>query len=159
MMNDLTHDQKAIHFETWQHIHEVRKLLHHMQALLGERAIEHDQSKMFSVEECAVFAEYTPKLKHIQYGSEEYSKCMAEMGPAIRHHHENNRHHPEAHAHGVRDMDLLDVLEMLCDWKAATLRTKDGDLRRSLQVNRDRFALEPQLAAILANTFPLMEVE
>jgi hypothetical protein len=50
-------------------------------------------------------------------------------------------------------MSLFDVLEMLLDWKAATERMKGGgDIRRSLEINRERFKLTPQLESILANT-------
>lgn len=45
------------------------------------------------------------------------------------------------------------MLEMLLDWKASTERMKNGgDIRRSLEINRDRFKLTPQLESILANT-------
>jgi hypothetical protein len=155
-MTELTHDQKAIHFETWQHIYEVQKLLHKMQVELGRRALEHDQSKM-QHPEAETFAEYTPRLKHIEYGSDEYRQCMKEMGPAIKHHQENNRHHPEMHEGGVNGMNLVDLLEMLCDWKAATMRTKNGDIRRSLEIQRKRFGLSDQLMSILENTIPLIE--
>jgi hypothetical protein len=156
-MNELTHDEKAIHFETWQHIHEVRKLITGMQEELGRRSLEHDQSKIYSAEECSTFAEYTPKLKHIEYGSDEYRQCMEEMGPAIEHHQKNNRHHPEAHENGVDGMNLIDVLEMLCDWKAATLRTKNGDIRRSIEIQQERFGLSDQLVRLMENTIPLLE--
>ena len=54
---------------------------------------------------------------------------------------------------GIEGMSLFDVLEMLMDWKAATERMKNGgDIRRSLEINRDRFKLSPQLESILANT-------
>jgi hypothetical protein len=49
-------------------------------------------------------------------------------------------------------MKLFDVLEMLMDWKAASERHADGDIRRSLVINTDRFKLSPQLVSILANT-------
>jgi hypothetical protein len=53
----------------------------------------------------------------------------------------------------VNGMSLFDVLEMLLDWKAATERMKGGgDIRRSLEINRERFKLTPQLESILANT-------
>lgn len=58
---------------------------------------------------------------------------------------------------GVDGMTLLDVLEMLIDWKAATERMKNGgDIRKSLEINRERFKLSPQLTAILANTIKEM---
>jgi hypothetical protein len=49
-------------------------------------------------------------------------------------------------------MSLLDLLEMLCDWKAASERHADGDIARSLRINRERFGIDGQLAAILENT-------
>jgi len=156
-MTELTHDQKATHFETWEHIHEVQKLLYNMQVELGRRALQHDQSKM-KHPEAATFAEYTPKLKHLEYGSDEYRQCMKEMGPAIKHHQQHNRHHPEMHLDGIDSMDLIDILEMLCDWKAATLRTKNGNIYRSIELQQKRFGLSEQLVNILKNTVVLMSV-
>jgi hypothetical protein len=58
---------------------------------------------------------------------------------------------------GVNGMSLFDVMEMLLDWKAATERMKGGgDIRRSLEINTERFKLSPQLASILANTIKEM---
>lgn len=54
---------------------------------------------------------------------------------------------------GIDGMTLLDVLEMLIDWKAATERMKDGgDIMKSLEINRGRFSISPQLESILLNT-------
>lgn len=53
---------------------------------------------------------------------------------------------------GLRGMSLLDVLEMLVDWKAAGERHNDGSIERSLTVNRGRFKISDQLYAILENT-------
>lgn len=154
---ELTHDQKAIHFETWEHIHQVRKILHEVQKELLDRALNHDQSKIHSEEECATFAEFTPKLKQLEYGSEAYSQCLKDMGPAVRHHQTSNRHHPESFDRGIDGMNLIDVLEMFCDWKAATLRTKDGDIIKSLEIQRKRFKISDQLMNILYNSIPLVE--
>jgi hypothetical protein len=50
-------------------------------------------------------------------------------------------------------MSLLDILEMLCDWKAATERMKDGgDLKSSIVINRERFGMDELLTCILMNT-------
>lgn len=156
-MKELTHDQKAIHFETFQHIHEVQKLLYLMQVEIGRRALAHDLSKIYSDEECETFAEYTPKLKDLRYGSKEYKECLKEMGSAVEHHQKSNRHHPEAFQNGINGMNLIDILEMLCDWKAATKRTLNGDLNKSLIINKERFQISEQLLAIFKNTFPLLE--
>lgn len=58
---------------------------------------------------------------------------------------------------GIRGMSLLDVLEMLCDWKAATLRHNDGDIRRSIEINQGRFGYSDELKQILLNTLPAIE--
>lgn len=52
----------------------------------------------------------------------------------------------------VDGMSLLDLLEMLCDWKAAGERHADGSIEKSLQINKKRFAISDQLNAILRNT-------
>jgi hypothetical protein len=41
-------------------------------------------------------------------------------------------------------MDLVQVIEMLADWKAATLRHADGDLARSIEQNAERFGYGDQ---------------
>ena len=50
------------------------------------------------------------------------------------------------------DMTLVDLVEMLADWKAATERHADGDMGRSLELQRDRFKIAPQLMSVLWNT-------
>ena len=52
----------------------------------------------------------------------------------------------------IRFMNLIDLLEMLLDWKAASMRHANGDLHRSIEINTERFRLDPQLVHILKNT-------
>ncbi len=49
-------------------------------------------------------------------------------------------------------MSLFDLIEMLCDWKAAGERHADGSIEMSLGHNRERFNISPQLHSILENT-------
>ena len=44
------------------------------------------------------------------------------MGPALQHHYEDNCHHPEHYRNGIHDMNMVDLIEMLCDWRAAIKR-------------------------------------
>lgn len=106
-----------------------------------------------------MFAEVTERLSGLTYGSPEYYECLEEMKKgALGHHYDHNRHHPEHHSEGVRDMTLFDLLEMLCDWKAATLRHKDGDMQKSVEHNADRFNIPLPIVRILANTVRLIDV-
>jgi hypothetical protein len=52
----------------------------------------------------------------------------------------------------VDGMTLLDLVEMFCDWKAATERHADGSIEKSIQHNKGRFKLTDQLASILENS-------
>lgn len=56
----------------------------------------------------------------------------------------------------VNGMNLIDLLEMKCDWKAASERHADGDIRRSIEINTKRFGLSDQLTQILTNTVDAM---
>lgn len=153
----LTHDQKAAHFETYEHIHEVQKLINKVVAELLQRSNLHDLDKIYHSEHSAKFAESTKNLKNNEYGSDGYKKCMVEIESAIKHHYQNNSHHPESHQNGINDMNLIDLFEMLCDWKASTLRTKDGDIYKSLEIQKCRFNIDDQLLMILKNTVKFLE--
>lgn len=149
---ELTLEQQAMNSETWRHIDRVRHLMAAVIENILFRMDEHDQSKLASPE-VEIFAEFTPKLKETVYGSEDYKEYLRQMKPALDHHYGNNSHHPEHFEDGVDDMDLLDLIEMVCDWKAAGERHEDGgNLLRSIKINTERFKLSPQLAKILNNT-------
>ena len=144
-------EQKATNFDTMRHIERVRNLLNKFAFELIWRGQEHDQSKLESPE-VEVFTEYTPKLAGTTYGSQEYNEFRRVMDTALQHHYANNRHHPEHHKNGVNDMTLVDIVEMLMDWKAASERHNDGNILKSIEKNADRFGLSPQLVRILENT-------
>ncbi len=52
----------------------------------------------------------------------------------------------------IDKMDLIDILEMLCDWFAASKRNLNGDITSSINKNAERFGISPQLTKILHNT-------
>jgi hypothetical protein len=143
---------------TYQHIQIVQGLLSVVLTELTKRTIAHDQSKLASPER-EVFDEYTPKLAGSTYGSDEYKRFLAGMKPALDHHYAVNSHHPEHYPDGIRGMSLVDLLEMLCDWKAATLRHNDGDIRKSIEINQQRFGYSDELKQILLNTLPLIDIQ
>lgn len=137
--------------DTHAHIETVRTFLEAVRLQLYHRAVVHDASKLVSPEKKA-YDILTPRLKGLTYGSEEYRASLREMKPAIEHHYANNSHHPEHYENGVAGFDLLDLVEMLCDWKAASLRHADGNILDSITHNIERFKLDPQVASILRNT-------
>jgi len=110
-----------------------------------------DQSKLVNPE-VKSFTKYTSKLAKCTYNSDEYKGYLKSMKPALDHHYACNRHHPEHYKDGVEDMNLLDILEMFCDWKAASERHNDGNIRKSIEINANRFGLSPQIVKIMENT-------
>jgi hypothetical protein len=135
--------------DTQQHIYEVRELLHRVALALIERGRWHDSSK-FTLPEKTAYDRVTPKLKGVAYGSDEYTKVVAELGDALKHHYANNSHHPEHYPDGIAGMDLLDVVEMVCDWVVAGRRNEDQEV--NMMANIVRFRIQPQLVSILTRT-------
>ena len=137
--------------ETLKHIDKVRLLMAKLSEEILRRALDHDWSKLNPPEK-EYFDNFTEALSKLTYGSEEYKKSLEDLKPALEHHYAENMHHPEFHRDGINDMTLIDLIEMVCDWKAASERHENGDIFKSLEINKQRFGVEPQLAKILENT-------
>ena len=138
--------------DTEKHIKRVGEYLSKCINELSHRAEMHDYDKLNDETEKAMFDEYTPKLKHCTYGSEEYKSYLAGLKPALVIHYKNNRHHPEHFKKGIQEMNLIDILEMICDWKASSERHEDGDIYRSIEINQMRFSYSYELVQLLKNT-------
>jgi len=143
------------HPDTVRHRARVQALMGELTWLLDARAAEHDLSKTQSPE-VEAFNAVTDQLAGLEYGSQEYKDALRDLGPALTHHYAKNRHHPESHADGINGMTLLDLVEMLTDWKAASERHTTGSMEASLAINAARFGIDPQLLRILANTVASM---
>ena len=137
--------------DTNKHIDEVRKRIDEVQRDLSKRFYQHDKSKL-EEPELSMFDEYTPKLRDSTYGSDEYKQFLVGMGEGLAHHYEVNDHHPEHFPGGIEDMNLVQLIEMLCDWKAATMRHADGDLEQSIEQNAERFGYGNKMKKLLLNT-------
>lgn len=131
----MTKDEIETNLATYEHLEHIRSMLAVFAAALIARG------------------EFTPKLKAMTYGSDEYTDCLKAMAPALRHHYACNRHHPEHFTEGISGMNLIDLVEMFIDWKASGKRMADGgDMQKSIDVGAKRFVMDPQLVAIFRNT-------
>lgn len=151
----MSYDSEA---ETRKHIKRVSDLLMVVCKELINRSIEHDMTKL-SYPEKELFDEFTPALKALVYGSEEYNETLKRLGVALDHHYENNRHHPQYFQSGINGMTLIDLLEMFCDWKAASERHTNGDILNSITINSERFQMSEQLTLIFKNTAEYLSYE
>lgn len=137
--------------DTLKHAKMVREYGIRLSDDLMRRLLIHDKSKMGSPEK-EIFDEFTPKLKDSTYGSDEYKEYLKSMGEALSHHYANNQHHPEHYTNGIKGMSLVDLCEMIADWKAASLRHGNGDIMKSIEINQERFGYSDELKQILINT-------
>lgn len=145
--------------ETLAHIDRVRHFVGQAEWNLSVRAEKHDASKLIPPE-VEAFDIATPKLAGLEYGSEEYRQSLRDLGPALQHHFEQNDHHPEHFENGVRGMSLMALIEMLCDWRAASERTKQRTddpekvktFADGLAYQKERFGISDDLYEILLNT-------
>lgn len=137
--------------DTLAHIERVRELIGLFISKMIVRSHAHDKSKLQEPEKSG-FDFYTPRLKGCTYGSTEYKNFLAGLGESLKHHYANNSHHPEHYMDGIAGMSLLDVVEMFCDWKAATERHADGSLDKSIGINKERFKYDDMIESIFQNT-------
>ena len=119
---------------------------------LEKRKESHDESK-FKSPERETYDKYIPMLKETKYGSDEYYEVRKKMEQeGLKHHYEVNRHHPEHFPGGINDMTLIDVVEMFCDWYAASLNSDTG-FKSGLKNNKNKFHMSEQLYQIFLNTY------
>ncbi len=140
---------------THEHIYQVQNLLNYCIYLLSIRLIDHDYSKTIPPE-LDGWNEMAGELHERAYGSPEYFAVMEKFKPVIEMHYRNNRHHPEHHTEGIRGMNLIDLLEMVCDWEAAARRGNKHALP-SLDFNQARFGFSDDLKNIIGNTLAKLE--
>lgn len=138
-----------------EHMERVRDLINKVVVLLLRRGEEHDQTKIVSPE-MEYFAE-AADLSEMEFESEEYKASRAALDSALQHRYANYRHHPEHFKDGINDMNIIDVLEMLIDWKASSERQNGGNLRKSIEEAGERFKISDQLTRILENSVDLFE--
>lgn len=142
--------------DTLRHINTVRGLLDVIIVKLIECGVHHDESKLEEPEK-SVVDEFTPKMKTMIYNSSEYLQCMEDMKPMLEYHYTHNRHHPQWHPNGVNGMNLVDIVELFCDWYAAAHRNVGGDIAKSIEIGKTRFGISDQLSQIITNTIKLFE--
>ena len=99
-----------------KHQNAVKRWLAHFSMILQSRAIKHDESKL-QEPEYSLWKKMDEEPRY-PYGTKEYSSKLKRWQHLFRLHWKDkrNRHHPEHFVSPVAEMDLMDMIEMLCDW-------------------------------------------
>lgn len=134
---------------TYKHIKRVNELLGKFAIELIERGNRHDDTKLLPIElePLQEMQKVVDEEGQAPYGSDEYKRRLEILKPMLNHHYANNSHHPEHYSNGIDGMNILDINEMLCDWKAASER--GGESVINLSASKERFNISDQLFSIL----------
>lgn len=136
--------------ETRRHIHQVQQLMYRLNRELLNRCEKHDQSKLVDPEKTGF--EQMDAEPYYPYGSPEYFDKLERYRPILEHHYKNNSHHPEHYAGFIGEMDLLDIMEMLCDWASRREGLSIDETITLVEQQSERFNLPSILSSILLNT-------
>ena len=148
---------KSLLLRIHDHIFGVRRRVTRVCTALMDRAITHDNSK-YSENELDDHISMGDEMDEIKYGTDAYYAIKRKYEALSTEHLANNRHHPEHHQNGIDDMNLVDVIEMLCDWLTGSENT-GTPVERSLEINEERYHVSPQLMKLLRNTIRDFDLE
>jgi len=137
---------------TAKHIERVANLMSDFATMINARGLGHDLSKYNLIEKGSLdeMARLVAEEGNVPYGSDEYKRRTKLLGPMLEHHYASNSHHPEHYQDGVDGMNLLDIVEMFIDWKAASELGEEPAM--NITAACDRFSVCPQLQSIFENT-------
>jgi len=141
-----------------EHKEAVKRYMNKIVTSIKKRAESHDDTKLEEPEFTPMSKTYA-NLSTTTYGSDEYHELLEELKEPLKCHYAKNRHHPEHFSKGIKDMNLIDLIEMLCDWYAATEKHDDGNIKTSIEHNKERFGFTKELEQIFKNTIEFLDIK
>ena len=150
-------DERELYYEMDTRTHQqlVAALLLDVAQRFIERAINHDASK-FSDAEKPFYVDpvYELNTQEVPYGSDKYIELTKMMGDGWKHHASVNDHHPEYWG-DMSKANLFAIIEMLCDWVAASMR-RGNNPNVPLDRTVIKYELGDMLAKIMQNTLDII---
>ena len=136
--------------ETRRHIHRVQQLMYRFVHTLLNRCENHDRSKLEEPEKSGF--EAMDAEPYFEYGTPEYYEKQVRYKDVLEHHYRENSHHPEHYAGFIAEMDLVDLLEMLCDWASRRKGLSVLDTIGLVEQQAAHYGFPPMLSSIILNT-------
>ena len=135
----------------YEHQQKVGAVMQKVISELMDRALKHDDSK-FTTQQLRDNLVTLPDKWGIQaeghgYHSPEQEEHRKRFAPEIHRHRSAHPHHPEHFGNDVNKMNLIDLMEMLCDWYASA-----PDIDQSIDENSCDYKIDPHITQILKNT-------
>lgn len=123
---------------------------------IKERGIHHDDSKLQDPE-LSFRVKFEFPYPGAPFGSKEYDENIKALEPGLKTHYKENLHHPEHFENGIRGMTLIDIVEMLCDWVAASNRKSGSPMEESVEFLADKYSFSEDLKDIFLNTIQYLK--
>lgn len=117
---------------------------------LNKRCRTHDNSKL-QEPEYSLWKKMDEEQR-CPYGTKEYFDKIERNKKVFDLHYKNNNHHPEHYENGILDMDLVDIMEMLCDWISYKDCISYSEAKETILNQAKRFGIDAQLIFLLLNT-------
>lgn len=136
---------------TLEHINQVKSKMEFFASVLATRGTSHDSSKLIEPEYSGWLAmDQEPRYL---YGSEKYYDKINRYKEVLEHHYSLNSHHPEHFENPSTQMDLVDLIEMLCDWFSYSNNISWLEGYNTINFQCARFGLNDTIRYLLLNTF------
>ena len=144
--------QKQIPTEEYigKHISRVQGWINKFSSILLSRGINHDKSKL-EEPELSMWKEMDQEPRYA-YGTPEYQEKINKYKKVFDLHYRHNRHHPEHWSGFYYEMDLIDVIEMLCDWLGYKEDITLEEAEKLIRQQCDRYHFSDTMQSLLYNT-------
>lgn len=132
--------------ETKKHIEQVQQCLKDICSKLQLRSYDHDMSR-YRRPGSLKFREVYSELKETEGNDEIHLSILEKLRILREKYFKTCRYCPESHDNNVSEMNLVDLLELLSDWKADS-----SDLKKTIIENQKKYKYTDELMNVLLNT-------
>jgi hypothetical protein len=122
---------------------------------LVKRMYCHDNDKISDDIIFDVYEEYNSKLRAEKYDSPMFKEYARIMHPGVVRHTSKERHHFYDRNNPMenKEVDLIDLIEVLSDWVGATQRDKNINIESALEHNFNKYNIPEDFRTLMMNTY------
>lgn len=147
-------EHDPVYKELKTHRYYIRRLMTKVIDELTYRMESHDLSKLTPEEK--PFFEIASQEGNKINDPKERAALIEKIKPGLLHHYRHNSHHPEHYEDLVKGMNLLDLIEMLCDWLAVNYKYQDSHPIDHIEHAQRKLGFSDEVKRVLVNT--LMDI-
>jgi len=132
------------------HIDRVKSWISRFATILYSRGIHHDESKL-QEPEYSLWKKMDEEPRY-PYGTQQYKDKLERHKKVFKLHYRKNRHHPEHWNGWYSEMDLVDMIEMMCDWLGYKENISLSEAQKLIETQCKRYGFSNEMRGLLYNT-------